>query len=163
MDICVEIKFFIVSVFAQSFTCWLFAALWIIACQVPLFLGFSRQDYWSEFPLPTPGIFPTQGLNLHLSHHLHWQEDSSVLVLIIVCLQCRRPVFVPWVGKICWIRKWQPTPVFLPGEFHRQRSLAGYRPWGCKELNTTERLSLTVTKIINAEVGVKTSTLLVEV
>ena len=76
-----EIKFFfIVSVFAQSFTCvWLFAALWIIACRVPLSLGFSRQNYWSELPLPTPGIFPTQGLNLHLSHHLHWQEDSLVL------------------------------------------------------------------------------------
>ena len=35
-----------------------------------------------------------------------------------------------------------PTPVFLPGEFHGQRSLVGYRPWGCKELNMTERLSL---------------------
>ena len=37
----------------------------------------------------------------------------------------------------------QPTPVFLPGEFHGQRSLAGYIPWGCKESNTTEGLSLT--------------------
>ena len=34
------------------------------------------------------------------------------------------------VGKIPWRRKWQPTPVFLPGEFHRQRSLVGYSPWG---------------------------------
>ena len=37
-----------------------------------------------------------------------------------------------------WRRKWQPTPVFLPGKFHGQRNLAGYSPWGCKELNTTE-------------------------
>ena len=37
-----------------------------------------------------------------------------------------------------WRRKWQPTPVFLPGEFHGQKSLAGYSPWGCKELDTTE-------------------------
>ena len=36
----------------------------------------------------------------------------------------------PWVGKIPWRRKWQPTPVFLPGESHGQRSLAGYGPWG---------------------------------
>ena len=43
-----------------------------------------------------------------------------------------------WVGKIPWRRKWQPTPVFLPGESHGQRSLAGYSPWGGKELNTTE-------------------------
>ena len=36
-------------------------------------------------------------------------------------------------------KEWQPTPVFLPGEFHGQRSLAGYSPWGHRELNTTEQ------------------------
>ena len=46
----------------------------------------------------------------------------------------------PWVRKISWRRKWQPTPVLLPGKFHGQRSLAGYSPWGCKESDTTERL-----------------------
>ena len=40
--------------------------------------------------------------------------------------------------KIPWKRKWQPTPVFLPGESHGQRSLAGYRPWGCKEWDAAE-------------------------
>ena len=44
----------------------------------------------------------------------------------------RRPGFDPWVGKIPQRRKWQPTPVFLPGESHGQRSLAGYSPWGRK-------------------------------
>ena len=44
----------------------------------------------------------------------------------------------PWVGNIPWSRKWQPSPVFLPGEFYGQRSLAGYSPWGCKELYMTE-------------------------
>ena len=53
----------------------------------------------------------------------------------------KRPRFDLWVGKIPWRRQWQPTPVFLPGESHRQRSLAGYSPWGCKELDRTERLS----------------------
>ena len=38
--------------------------------------------------------------------------------------------FNPWVREIPWRRDWQPTPVFLPGEFHGQRSLAGYCPWG---------------------------------
>ena len=38
----------------------------------------------------------------------------------------------PWIRKSLWRRKWQPTPVILPGEFHGQRSLAGYSPWGCK-------------------------------
>ena len=42
------------------------------------------------------------------------------------------------VGKIPWSRKWQPTPVFLPGEFHGQSSLVGYNPWGLKELDTTD-------------------------
>ena len=46
----------------------------------------------------------------------------------------------PWVPKIPWRWKWQPTAVFLPGEFHGQRSLMGYSPWGRKELDT-ERLS----------------------
>ena len=36
----------------------------------------------------------------------------------------------PWVGKIPWRREWLPTPVFLPGEFHGQRNLVGYSPWG---------------------------------
>ena len=52
------------------------------------------------------------------------------------------PGFDPWVGKIPWRRKWQSILVFLPGKFHRQRSLAGYSPWGRKELATTERLSM---------------------
>ena len=46
--------------------------------------------------------------------------------------------FYPWVRKISWRKAWQPTPVFLPGESHGQRSLAEYSPWGCKELDTTE-------------------------
>ena len=44
--------------------------------------------------------------------------------------------FHPCVRKIPWRRKWQPTPVFLPGEFHGQRSLAGYSPWGRKGSDT---------------------------
>ena len=43
-----------------------------------------------------------------------------------------------WVGKIPWSRAWQPTPVFLPGESHGQRSLVGYSPWGCRELDAAE-------------------------
>jgi len=38
----------------------------------------------------------------------------------------------PLIRKILWIREWLPTPVFLVGEFHGQRSLAGYSPWGCR-------------------------------
>ena len=45
--------------------------------------------------------------------------------------------FNPWVGKVLWRRKWQPTPVFLPEKFHGQRNLVGYSPWGHKESDTT--------------------------
>ena len=48
--------------------------------------------------------------------------------------QCRRYGFSPWVRKIPWKRKWQPTPVFLPGKSQGQRSLVGYSPWGCKRI-----------------------------
>ena len=55
-----------------------------------------------------------------------------------ICLQCQKPGFDPWVSKIPWRREWVPTPVFLSGESHGQRSLAGYSPRGRKELDTTE-------------------------
>ena len=44
------------------------------------------------------------------------------------------------MGKIPWQSKWHPTPVLLPGQPHGRRSLVSYRPWSCKELNTTEQL-----------------------
>ena len=50
--------------------------------------------------------------------------------------------FDPWVRKITWSRKCQPTPVFLPEKFHGQRSLVGYSSWGWKELEATEHASL---------------------
>ena len=56
--------------------------------------------------------------------------------------QCRRCGFNPWVGKILWRRKWQPILVFLPGKSHGQRSLEGFSPWGHKESDTTEWLSM---------------------
>ena len=57
-------------------------------------------------------------------------------------LQCRRSRLDPWVGKSPWRREWLPAPVFLPGEFHGQRSLVGYSPWGHKESGTTGQLTL---------------------
>ena len=54
------------------------------------------------------------------------------------CRRHKRCGFDPWVRKIPWRRKWQPTPVFLPAESHGRRSLVGYSPQGLKELDTTE-------------------------
>ena len=59
-----------------------------------------------------------------------------------ICLQCRRPEFNPRIRKIPWRGEWLATPVFLPGEFHGQRSLAAYSPWNRKKSGTTERLTL---------------------
>ena len=53
----------------------------------------------------------------------------------------RRVEFNPWDMKIPWRKKWQPTPVFLPGKFHGQRRLASCSPWNRKESDTTDRLS----------------------
>ena len=50
----------------------------------------------------------------------------------------RKCGFNPWVRKIPWRRAWQPTPVFLAGGVHGERSLVGYSPWGCKESDMTE-------------------------
>ena len=58
------------------------------------------------------------------------------------CRRPRRRGFNPWVGKIPWRRAWTPTPVFLPGESHGQRSLVGCSPWGHRESEMTERLSM---------------------
>ena len=65
------------------------------------------------------------------------------------CKRFRKCRFDPWVRKIPWRRKWQPAPVFLPGEFHGQRSLAGYRPWGPKELDTTQHVCTHIYSIID--------------
>ena len=55
-----------------------------------------------------------------------------------ICLQCRRPGFDPWVGKIPWRREWQPTPVFLPGGYYGRKSLAGCSLCDHKESDTNE-------------------------
>ena len=56
----------------------------------------------------------------------------------------RETGFDPWVGKITWGRKWQPTPAFLPGKSHGWRSPVGYSSWGHKELDMIEGLHFTI-------------------
>ena len=95
---------------------WLFAVLWTVAHQAPLSIGFSRQKYWSGLPclpsgaLTDPGIEPAPLMSPELAGGF---------------LNTSPP------GKP---RKWQPPPVISLGEFHRQRSLAGYSPWGSQRV-----------------------------
>ena len=66
------------------------------------------------------------------------------------CRRCKRHRLNPWVGKIPLGRKWQPTPVFLPGKFHGQRSLAGYSSKGQKSwtrLNTHAHTQVTFQRV----------------
>ena len=103
-------------------------------CQAPLSMGFFRQEYYSGLPLTSPGDLPNPDIksrspvpqadsllsDLKLTQHY----QSTILQFRLpwwlrqlrICLQCGRPGFNPWVGKIPWRRAWQPTPVFLPGE-----------------------------------------------
>ena len=79
------------------------------------------------------GIFPTQGLNPSL---LHWQVNSLPL--------SHQGSPFQLISEIPCRRKWQPTPVFLPGTSYRQRSLMGYSPWSSKESDMAERLTLSL-------------------
>ena len=108
---------------------------------------------WRRERLPTPVFWPgefqelyavTKSLTQLRDFHFH---HTNVLGLPwwlsgkeSACQGRRRRTegFNPWVGKIPWRRKWQPTPVFLPRVSHGQRSLAGYSSWSCKKLDTTE-------------------------
>ena len=83
--------------------------------------------------LPYPGNEPTFLKSPTLAGRFFM---ASIISEEFTC-QCGRPGFYHWVEKIPWRRKWQPTPVFLPGELHGQRSLANYSPWGPKESDTT--------------------------
>ena len=70
---------------------WLFATLWTVAHQAPLYMWFSRQEYWNGLPFSPSGILLTQDSNLHL---LHWQADS--LSLFKAQLKCHHFMKHPW-------------------------------------------------------------------
>ena len=79
------------------------------------------------------------------SYNHSWASQEALVVKEPSC-QCKRLKscrFDPWVGKIPWRRAWQPTPVFLPGESHGQRSLVGYSPWGCRLRHNWTNLACT--------------------
>ena len=75
-------------------------------------------------------------------------------------LQSGRPGFDSWVWKISWRRKWQPTPVLLPGKSHGPRSLVGCSPWGHKELDMTDWLDFTSLQLdLNTSLLIKIRTI----
>ena len=82
--------------------------------------------------------------HLAVSDHKYSQGLLGGAVVKYPCRRCKRRRFASWVGKIPWSRTQHLTPVFLPEKSHGQRSLAGYRSWGCKEVGKTERLSTSI-------------------
>ena len=94
----------------------------------------------STYNAGDPGLIPAMGSPPEegIGYLLQYSWASLVAQLVKKCLQRGRHEFDPWVGKIPWMRAWQPTPVFLPGESHGQRSLIGYSPKGRQDSNTTE-------------------------
>ena len=76
------------------------------------------------------------------------QKQDNVKVICILT------GFNPWVRKIPWQRKWQPTLVLLPGKFQGQRSLGGYSPWGHKETDTTDHTRAHTHYIYIAEIQI---------
>ena len=96
----------------------------------------SNLGWWSPKSLQFLPCQPAASLSKS-PHKWAKAEQLQLAQQQRICLQCRRCDFDPWVGKIPWRRKLQPTPVFLPGKFHAKRSLAGYSPWDHKELDTS--------------------------
>ena len=97
------------------------------AHQAPPSLGFSRQEHWSGLPFPSfcPNIVASFTFDVSL-FMLGLPGGAIGKEPTCQCKRHKRHRLDPWVGKIPWRRKWQPTPVFLLGESHGQRSLAGY-------------------------------------
>ena len=113
--------------------CRLFSTPWTVAGRAPLSMEFSRQEYWSGllFPslgdLPNPGIKPRSTTLQANSLPSEPPGKPHYFLKQHVNLQLYRKKCL--IKKQTWRRKWQPTPVFLPGKIHAQRSLAGWSPW----------------------------------
>ena len=94
-------------------------ALCVLDCTMGDYFGISKSEKYLSF------FQTTQDTQIRNEAQSFFQESTC---------QCRRRRFDPWVGKIPLRRKWQPTPVFVPGKPHGQKSLAGYNPWGHKRI-----------------------------
>ena len=114
----------------------LFATQWTIAYQAPQSMGFSRQEYWSGVPLPSP----FQGLHTCQVCKLTNLERSSQYETITISTGKKISdliYFRHYQTYICR-RQWHPTLVLLPGKSHGRRSLEGCSPWDRTESDTTE-------------------------
>ena len=108
----------------------------IFRCRPPLSLEGLQVQWEEEFALQDPVV-------------LVWVLPTC----LVQCRRHRRQRIDPWVRKVPWRRKWQPTLVFLPGESHGQRRLVGSSPWGRKESNVTEWLNTHQQRVDASDAG----------
>ena len=129
--------------------CFLFPRVWDVVFIHELLRMSSFYDLERDFHVCTPGPGPQRPKGQHRCSQQDRQCAGARAAFLVVvpdmwgfpvaqwsrtCLQETWVQFKTWVKKIPWRRKWQPTPVFLPGKSHGERSLAGYSPWGRKRV-----------------------------
>ena len=111
----------------------------------------ARTLEWVAMPSSRESSQPRDWTDVSYLSLLHWKAGSWVPPCSSDGKESACNVgdlgSIPESGRFPWRRKWQPTPVFLPGESHGRRSLAGYSPWGFKELDTTEQLTREVGRV----------------
>ena len=117
---------FIKAIFPSTFLCYTFV---IQVCLIMHCLRKSQQLQGSKTAISASDKNVMCVSSLWLPCWLSGKESAC---------QCRRCGFAPWVRKISWRRKWQPTPIFLPGKSYRQGSLEDYSSRGRKEPDPTE-------------------------
>ena len=101
----------------------------------------TDREFWAlNFFFNLNFLDPTLGRIFYLSTSRGFQDTISGKEYACQSRRTKGHGFDPWVRKIPWRRKWQPTPVFLPGKSHGQRSLVGYSPQGHKESDTMEHI-----------------------
>ena len=133
---------------------WLFVIPGTVAHQAPVSMRFSRQEYWSGLPFPSPrnehtslaspalgGRFFTTSTTWE-ALRVPWEPLKQTHTLGCRLWGSQSWTRLTWFSSSssirCWRRQWQPPPVLLSGKSHGRRSLVGCSPWGRKKLNTTE-------------------------
>ena len=100
-----------------------------------------ESDLSWEYIIALPFPFTIEIHFMIATKYLWLERDDAACFYPCPASLCLLPVdYFCFFLAVPWRRKWQPTPVLLPGEFHGLRSLVGYSPWNRKESDTTERL-----------------------
>ena len=119
-------------------------------------MGFSRQEYWSVLPHPSPGNLPNPGIEPPISciaggFFNLWATGEALTGVKASIKGCyiqkhveKHSVGTKWIGQFDRRRQWHPTLVLLPGKFHGWRSLVGCSTWGHRESNMTWVTSLSL-------------------